>query len=99
MVELGVELHHLLPPYDVAIQVAHLPGQGIERAHGAPLLIVAGARRHRCPQTPGGRDFVPAPIAKLIQEQRDHPLRLARRLTQTTVQPPHFAAVVRVGAE
>jgi hypothetical protein len=65
---LPVELADLLAADDIAIQEIDLSGQGIERANGAPLLIVAGALRHRRLQASSGRDFRPAPIAKLIQK-------------------------------
>ena len=74
-----VELDHLLAPDDVAIEIVHLASQGIERPNGAPLLIVACPLRHGRLQSPGGGDFRPALIAKLIQKQRDHCVRDAAR--------------------
>ena len=69
------------------------------RHYGAPLLIGASALCQRRFQAPSGCDFRPALIAKLVPEQRYHRLWVARRVTQTVVQPPHFAAVVGIGAE
>ena len=47
MVQLGVELDHLLSPHDVTIQVVPLPRYRVEGTNSAPLLIVARALRHR----------------------------------------------------
>ena len=98
-VQVGVELDHLLSAHDVAIEVVHLSGQGIERADRAPLLIVARPLRHRRLQAPGGRDLRPALIAKLIQKHRPHGIRVPRGVAQTAVQPPHLAAVVGIRTE
>jgi hypothetical protein len=43
VVQVGIELHHLLAPHDVAIEVVDLSGQGIERADRPPVLIVPRA--------------------------------------------------------
>ena len=94
-----IELDHLLAAHDVAIEVVHLPGQGIERADGAPLLIVARALRHRGLPSPGGRDFRPALIAKLIQKQRDDGVGVPRGVAQTAMQPAYLAAVVGIRTE
>jgi hypothetical protein len=45
--EVGIELNHVLTSHEVALKVVHLPGQGSERAAGAPVLIVARSLRAR----------------------------------------------------
>ena len=98
-IQAGIELDHLLSAHDVAIEVVHLSGQGIERADRAPLLIVARALRHRGFPSPGRRDFRPALIAKLIQKQCHHGVRVPRGVAQTAVQPAYLAAVVGIRTE
>jgi hypothetical protein len=89
VVQMGVEPYHLLAINDVAIQVVHLPRQGLEGPNGTPSLIVTRPLRHGPFQSPGGRDLRPALIPKFIQEQRHHRSGVARGVAWPTfaIQP------------
>src|SRR5215813_14108314 len=98
-IEAGVELDHLLSAHDVAIEVVHLSGQGVECTDGAPLLIVPRPWGHRRFHSPHGRNLGPALIAKLIQKQRHHGVRMPGGVAQTAVQPAHLAGVIGIRTE
>src|SRR4029434_1339032 len=94
-----IELDHLLAAHAVAVEVVYLSGQGIEGADRAPLLLCARSFRHRGLSSPGGRDFRPPLIAKLIQKQGRHAVWVPRGVAQTAMQPAYLAAVVWIWTE
>jgi hypothetical protein len=86
-IQAGIAWVHLLAAHDVASEVVPLSGQGLERADGAPLLLVVCLWGYGRFHSPGGRDLRPALIAALLQEQGYDRVRVPCGVAQTGSSP------------